>query len=82
MITISFSARLPLKIRAEIILLTLVDQLRHLFGGCSSLFLKVFEYLGLSPEIFSVLLGPGRLWYESLSVLLSLLEEGADTEMV
>lgn len=42
----------------------------------------MFEYLGLSPEIFSVLLGPGRLWYESLSVLLSLLEEGADTEMV
>lgn len=41
---------------------------------------ELVEYLGLSPEIFSALLGPGRLWYESLSVLL--LEEGADTEIV
>lgn len=39
------------------------------------------HHLGLRPEIFSVLLGPERLWYESRSVLLSLLD-GADTEMV
>lgn len=38
-------------------------------------------HLGFRPEIFSVLLGPDRLWYESRSVLLSLLD-GADTEMV
>lgn len=39
------------------------------------------HHLGLRPEIFSVLLGPDRLWYESRSVLLSLLD-GADTEIV
>lgn len=39
-------------------------------------------YLGLSPELFSALDGPPRLWYESLSIFLSLRDEGADTEMV
>lgn len=43
--------------------------------------MTILEYLGLRPAIFSVLPGPDRLWYESLSVLLSLLE-GADTEIV
>lgn len=44
--------------------------------------MTILEYLGLRPEIFSALPGPDRLWYESLSVLLSLLDEGADTEIV
>lgn len=43
--------------------------------------MTILEYLGLRPAIFSMLPGPDRPWYESLSVLLSLLE-GADTEIV
>lgn len=43
---------------------------------------QILDYLGLRPETFSALLSPERLWYESLSVFLSLLEDGADTEMV
>lgn len=87
-IKIVFTGRLPLWLTA--VEQRLADWLTHCVTylaetgdrGCSSCFVKIVEYLGLRPEIFSALLGPDRLWYESLSVLLSLLEEGADTEMV
>lgn len=87
-IKIVFTGRLPLWLTAAE--QRLADWLTHCVTylaetgdrGCSSFFVKIAEYLGLRPEIFSALLGPDRLWYESLSLLLSLLEEGADTEMV
>lgn len=41
-----------------------------------------FFYLGLSPELFSALDTPPLPWYASRSDLLSLCDEGAETEMV